>query len=61
MKPTASGSGNWTKRSPKKLKCICASSFQDKNYGVGIRLHNAIKSNTDLERWRCTVCKSEKP
>lgn len=33
------------------LKCTCASLFQDKRYGTGMRLHNAGK-----KLWRCTVC-----
>lgn len=35
------------------IKCSCASKYQDKAYGLQMRLHNQGK---DL--WRCTICKN---
>lgn len=37
------------------LKCTCASEFQDKLYGKGIRLHN-IREKGDKKLAYCTVC-----
>jgi hypothetical protein len=45
----------------KKLKCNCKHSFQDKEHGKGIRVHNfAPKGNQGSPGWRCTVCKNVK-
>jgi hypothetical protein len=37
-------------------KCGCASAYQDKRYGSGIRVHNAKKDGTGV----CTVCGDSK-
>jgi hypothetical protein len=39
-------------------RCTCYSLFQDKRYGVGLRLHNRKAKGTTS--WRCTVCGKEK-
>lgn len=36
------------------IKCTCASEFQDKMYGIGIRVGNQTSSG----QLRCTVCKT---
>jgi hypothetical protein len=43
----------------KKLKCSCKSTFQDKTYGEGMRLH-ARAGSKSTTIWRCTVCGNEK-
>lgn len=40
----------------KILACSCKHSFQDKEYGVGKRLHTFTKK----KMWRCTICLKEK-
>lgn len=44
----------WNSVPPSKRKCLCKNEFQDKKYGVGIRLHNRYKLGH-----RCTVCGTE--
>jgi hypothetical protein len=36
------------------IKCTCASEFQDKMYGMGIRVGNLTSSG----QLRCTICKT---
>ena len=36
-------------------KCSCKNEFQDKEYGVGVRVKNSCKDGKEL---RCTVCNS---
>lgn len=48
------------------LRCggpTCISEFQDQRYGAGMRVHNRTKQSKQAaeQRWRCTVCKGEKP
>jgi len=38
----------------RELKCSCSSTFQDKEYGQGIRLCN----DNEKDGTRCTVCNS---
>jgi len=46
----------------KVLHCQCSSPFQDKEYGIGNRLHNAAPSAFNKNGgWRCVVCKDSKP
>ena len=45
----------WHARAPKAVKCQCRHPFQDRAYGLGLRLHAATKAG-----WRCTVCSTEK-
>lgn len=40
-------------------RCTCESEFQDREYGLGQRLHNQCKSERGMS-WRCTVCGKEK-
>lgn len=40
----------------KVLKCGCKHAYQDKRYGPGKRLHNALAGG---KGYRCTVCKKE--
>lgn len=47
--------GRWFAEPPVKSKCSCKSEFQDRTYGVGVRLHARFKSGK-----RCTVCHNEK-
>ena len=44
--------------STKVLPCKCKSEYQDKRYGVGLRVHNSTVKPTP--GWRCTVCKDKK-
>ena len=37
--------------------CTCSSEYQDKRYGVGLRVHNLCSKG---EKARCTVCTKEK-
>lgn len=39
-------------------RCDCYHPFQDSRYGKGVRVHNPMQSN--LFKWRCTVCGKEK-
>jgi len=39
-------------------RCTCYNLFQDKRYGVGLRLHNRKSKGTT--NWRCTVCGKSK-
>ena len=36
------------------MKCFCVHEYQDKKYGLGVRLWNKY-----LKGWRCTVCGRE--
>lgn len=38
--------------------CTCQSTFQDRVYGPGMRVHNFARSSPDKVHggWRCTVC-----
>lgn len=36
-------------------RCTCYNLFQDKRYGIGLRLHNRRQKSGDAG-WRCTVC-----
>lgn len=39
------------------LPCTCEHAWQDKRYGKGKRLHNALQKGGSLTgKWRCTVC-----
>lgn len=42
----------------KVAPCTCAHKWQDKQYGTGLRLHNALAKSKLLgkQQWRCTVC-----
>ncbi len=40
--------------------CSCKHEYQDKTYGKGIRIHNAMIRGGSIIGWRCTVCGSEK-
>lgn len=40
-------------------RCTCYNLFQDKRYGVGLRLHNRKQKSGDAG-WRCTVCGKSK-
>ncbi len=41
----------------KILKCSCKHEYQDKKYGKGNRVHNALASKSGrLQEYRCTVC-----
>lgn len=47
----------------KVCPCFCAHPFQDQVYGKGMRLHNQAPGKGGKQtpnRYRCTVCKSEK-
>ena len=46
----------------KEIKCSCSHTFQDKVYGQGVRVHNAMKKvqGATEQPYRCTVCGSEK-
>ena len=43
-------------------KCSCSHKYQDKEYGVGNRVHNQSKSRfgKDKPAWTCTVCGTKK-
>lgn len=36
--------------------CKCTSTFQDKKYGAGLRLHRIATKLEAIPRERCTVC-----
>ena len=36
-------------------KCTCKSEFQDRRYGVGMRLHTIAKPGA-IPQERCTIC-----
>jgi hypothetical protein len=43
------------------LKCECVHEFQDRKYGVGMRVHNTMNNGkplagTTTKQYRCTVC-----
>lgn len=38
------------------LKCECKHDYQDKRYGCGMRVHNALAPAKGSQQWRCTVC-----
>jgi len=40
------------------MHCSCESDFQDKMYGVGMRVHNDMTSKENMAR--CTVCGTER-
>lgn len=43
-----------------RIKCNCISEFQDKRYGVNIRIGNPCKiQNGKPTKARCTVCGRE--
>ena len=38
---------------PKIIRCACSHDYQDKRYGLGMRVANATK---EPDNYRCTVC-----
>jgi len=54
MSKTTPHSKDHTTKNPKPMECVCASEYQDKRYGKGMRLHNPTKDG-----WRCSVCGRE--
>ncbi len=44
-----------TKKNTAIKRCTCYNLFQDKKYGIGLRLHNRRQKSSDAG-WRCTVC-----
>ena len=39
------------------MKCTCKHEYQDKKYGVGSRVHNALAPKPGgPQKYRCTVC-----
>ncbi len=42
------------------LKCTCYHPVQDSLYGVGRRVHNKMTRTTSGQKYRCTVCKTER-
>jgi hypothetical protein len=42
----------------KILPCRCTHQFQDREYGLGNRVHNS--GDHQPNRWRCSVCKDVK-
>jgi len=38
------------------LLCSCRNSYQDREYGVGYRVHNPCLTQTKQAGARCTVC-----
>ena len=41
-----------TERATQIKRCTCYSRFQDKRYGLQMRVHNRTRDG----KWRCTVC-----
>lgn len=41
-----------------KIRCNCQNAFQDKTYGIGVRVHNRCKGKTADPVARCTVCET---
>jgi hypothetical protein len=60
----ATSKGKATKKADDKkssnvaiLRCDCKHSFQDRQYGPGMRVHNYCHSDKNKDTpWRCTVC-----
>ena len=50
----------------KILSCTCKHEFQDKRYGLKMRVHNSLgksgraKIVAQIRLFRCTVCKHER-
>lgn len=44
----------------KILSCKCPSEFQDREYGLGQRLHNRCRPKILPRHWRCTICQDVK-
>jgi len=44
----------------KVIHCTCKSTFQDKVYGLGMRVMNATKKLGLIQYYRCTVCSTVK-
>lgn len=40
------------------IRCSCKHDYQDKRYGVGVRVHNPLKATSGGLQWRCTVCET---
>jgi hypothetical protein len=40
--------------------CVCESTYQDKKYGKGMRVHNAAPKSKSSDKMRCTVCGKDK-
>lgn len=36
--------------------CSCQHPWQDKKYGLGMRVMNSAPSTKTAGKWRCTVC-----
>jgi hypothetical protein len=51
---------NEKKLNPSQIgSCSCKSDFQDKEYGLGLRLFASAPGKGE-KNYRCTVCKSER-
>jgi len=37
-------------------RCICVHKAQDKLNGIGMRVKNPTRTNTNKQEFRCTVC-----
>lgn len=44
-----------TKLEQKFMPCTCRSAYQDKRYGLNMRLHNPQQGKNE-GKYRCTVC-----
>jgi hypothetical protein len=43
------------------LKCTCKHNYQDKTYGVNMRVHTPMATGKDTPpKFRCTVCRTER-
>ena len=42
------------------LRCSCEHEYQDRVYGKGARVHNAMKKKSGKITYRCTVCGAER-
>ena len=54
----SNNSSNKIKENKMIKKCSCKHKFQDKRYGIGMRVHNPAVSKIDKDKkaWVCTVC-----
>ncbi len=40
----------------RKFPCTCKHNYQDRRFGSGRRLYNAMVKDRKIVGWRCTVC-----
>lgn len=41
---------------PRAIRCTCISEYQDRVYGVGMRIHSPCEKDGKITGYRCSVC-----